>query len=50
MIAFNRGLSSVPAATASVVNATVPAVTALIAGAVFYERVRGFQWRRWPLS
>lgn len=44
MIAFNRGLSSVPAATASVVNATVPVVTALIAGAVFHERVRGFQW------
>ena len=44
MIAFNRGLSSVPAATASVVNATVPVVTALIAGAVFHERVQGFQW------
>lgn len=44
MIAFNKGLSSVPAATASVVNATVPAVTALIAGVVYREKVRGFQW------
>ena len=44
MIAFNKGLSSVPAATASVVNATVPVVTALIAGVVSREKVRGFQW------
>lgn len=44
MIAFNKGLSSVPAATASVVNATVPVVTALIAGVVYREKVRGFQW------
>lgn len=44
MIVFNKGLSSVPAATASVVNATVPVVTALIAGVVYRERVRGFQW------
>lgn len=34
MLVFNKGLSSVPAATASVVNATVPVVTALIAGVV----------------
>ena len=44
MIAFNKGLASVPAATASVVNATVPVVTALIAGVVYREKVRGFQW------
>lgn len=44
MIVFNRGLSSVPAATASVVNATVPVVTALIAGVVYREKVRGFPW------
>lgn len=44
MIVFNKGLSSVPAATASVVNATVPMVTALIAGVVYREKVRGFQW------
>lgn len=44
MIVFNKGLSSVPAATASVVNATVPVVTALIAGVVYREKVRGFQW------
>lgn len=44
MIAFNKGLSSVPAATASVVNATVPVVTALIAGVVYREKIRGFQW------
>lgn len=44
MLVFNRGLASVPAATASVVNATVPVVTALIAGVVYRERIRGFQW------
>lgn len=44
MIVFNKGLSSVPAVTASVVNATVPVVTALIAGVVYREKVRGFQW------
>ena len=44
MIAFNKGLSSVPAAAASVVNATVPVVTALIAGVIYREKVRGFQW------
>lgn len=44
MIVFNKGLSSVPAATASVVNATVPVITALIAGVVYREKVRGFQW------
>lgn len=44
MLAFNRGLSFVPAATASVVNATVPAVTALIAGIVYHEKVKNFQW------
>lgn len=44
MIVFNKGLSSVPAATASVVNATVPMVTALIASVVYREKVRGFQW------
>ena len=44
MIVFNKGLSSVQAATASVVNATVPAVTALIAGVVYREKIRGFQW------
>ncbi len=44
MIVFNKGLSSVPAATASVVNATVPVVTALIAGVVYREKVQGFQW------
>lgn len=44
MLVFNKGLSSVPAATASVVNATVPVVTALIAGVVYREKVRGIQW------
>ena len=44
MIVFNKGLSSVPAATASVVNATVPAVTALIACVVYSEKIRRFQW------
>ncbi len=44
MLVFNKGLSSVPAATASVVNATVPAITALIASIVYREKIKGFQW------
>ena len=44
MIVFNKGLSSVPAATASVVNATVPAVTALIACVMYREVILRFQW------
>ena len=44
MIVFNKGLSSVPAATASVVNATVPVITALIAGVVYHEKIQRFQW------
>lgn len=44
MIVFNKGLSSVPAATASVVNATVPVVSALIASMVYREKLCGFQW------
>lgn len=44
MIVFNKSLSSVPAATASVVNATVPVITALIAGVVYHERIQWFQW------
>ena len=42
MIVFNKGLSSVPAATASVVNATVLMVTALIAGVVHREKVSNY--------
>lgn len=44
MLVFNKGLSMVPAATASVVNATVPAVTAMIAGVVYHEKICNFQW------
>ena len=44
MIVFNKGISLVPAATASVVNATVPAVTAIIAGFVYGEKIQGLQW------
>lgn len=44
MLVFNQGLVSVPAATASVVNATVPVLTASIAGVVYRERIGRDQW------
>lgn len=44
MIAFNRGQASVPAATGSVVIATAPIMTALLACFVYHETLRGTQW------
>lgn len=44
MIAFNQGQASVTAATASVVIATVPMMTALLARLVYREKLRAFQW------
>lgn len=44
MIAFNTGCETVTAATGSVVIATVPVLTALLARIVAGERLRAYQW------
>ena len=44
MIAFNQGQATVTAATASVVIATVPLITALFARFAYGEKLRSFQW------
>lgn len=44
MIAFNQGQATVTAATASVVIATVPVITALLARFVYKEKLLAFQW------
>ena len=44
MIVFNKGQELVTASTASVVIATVPVITALLARFVYQEKLRGFQW------
>lgn len=44
MIAFNQGQATVTAATGSIVIATVPVITALMARFVYREKLRIFQW------
>jgi len=44
MIAFNRGMMIVTAATGSVVVATVPVMTAIIAAIVYHEKLTLLQW------
>lgn len=44
MIAFNQGQAAVTAATGSVIIATVPVMTALMARFVYREKLRTFQW------
>lgn len=44
MIGFNKGQVTVSAATASVVIATVPVITALLALVIYKEKLRRFQW------
>lgn len=44
MIAFNQGQAAVTAATASVVIATVPVITALFARFVYGEKLLAYQW------
>lgn len=44
MIAFNQGQGATTPATASVVMATVPVVTALLARFVYKEKLKAFQW------
>jgi len=44
VIAFNIGSATVSGATGSVIVSTAPVVTALLARAVYGERLRGLQW------
>lgn len=44
MIAFNQGQATVTAATGSVIIATVPVITALMARFVYQEKLWAFQW------
>ena len=44
MIAFNQGQAMVTACTGSVVLATVPVITALLACLIYQEKLRIFQW------
>ncbi len=44
MIAFNQGQATVTACTGSVVLATVPVITALLARFFYQERLQIFQW------
>ncbi len=44
MLAFNKGCETVTAATASVVIATVPVLTALMARFIHGERLKPYQW------
>ncbi|MGL5435791.1 MAG: DMT family transporter [Lachnospiraceae bacterium] len=44
MIAFNKGQATVTAATGSVVIATVPVITALLARFIYGEKLQPYQW------
>lgn len=44
MIAFNQGQATVTAATASIVIATAPLITALLAHFIYREKLKLFQW------
>ena len=44
MIAFNKGCKTVTSATSSVIIATVPVITALLARFVYKEKLKAFQW------
>lgn len=44
MIAFNKGVETVTASTSSVIIATVPVITALLARLVYREKLKGYQW------
>ncbi len=50
MIAFNKGCETVTAATSSVMIATVPVLTALLARFIYQERLCLYQWGGMALS
>lgn len=43
MLSFNKGLETVTAATSSLIVATVPIITALLARAFYKEKLKGYQ-------
>lgn len=43
MLLFNRGLTTVPSSIASVVSATIPALTALLSRLLGREKLNGVQ-------
>lgn len=44
MIAFNQGCETINASTSSVIIATVPIITALLARFIIHEKLKYFQW------
>ena len=48
MIVFNLGSQAVTAATGSVIMASVPVMTALLARVIYKERLCGIQWLAIP--
>lgn len=44
MVAFNKGCATVTAATSSVIIATVPVITALLARVLYGEKLSAIQW------
>lgn len=44
MVSYNMGYVTVTAATGSVISATIPPITALLARFALGERLRGYQW------
>ncbi|MEN6411846.1 MAG: DMT family transporter [Veillonellales bacterium] len=44
MITFNTGMKTVTASTSSVIIATVPIITALLARFIYKEELKNFQW------
>jgi drug/metabolite transporter (DMT)-like permease len=44
MITFNKGIATVTAATSSVIIATAPVITALLAGLFYREKLSAIQW------
>lgn len=44
MIAFNKGCETVTAATSSIIIATAPVITALLARFIYQEKLSVFQW------
>lgn len=44
MLVFNKGCETMPSATSSVVLATAPVLTALLARLIPGESLKGYQW------
>ncbi|MGE4214928.1 MAG: DMT family transporter [Anaerotignaceae bacterium] len=44
MLTFNRGTAMVPSATSSIIIATAPVITALLARVIYKEKLAAYQW------